>query len=173
MAKKVALFAVLALLLAVLSPVAVAQPQEVPIYIYMASDGLTFTVEPGQVAVPFYGWWACNKGLVQAYINGSYSYVEVLLDGNPILTSDQADDLWLPIAPSTSLICDCIQQSQPHSAYWRYVLAGLEPGEYVLRSIFTPAHPLPDGCECEDGKPCIYTPDNYYTETLNTIIVVD
>lgn len=166
MVKKVALFALMALLLAALSPVSAAQ-EEVPIPIFF--DGRTFYVdEPGQVGRLHFGWVACNKGLTQAYINASY--IEVYLDGELLLAPDQAHDLWEPIVPFLPSMECCIQRSQSHAAPWHYVLAGLGPGEYELRSIIALTHPVADGCDVDgDGKPDLLTP--FHRETVNTIIV--
>jgi hypothetical protein len=163
MVKKVALFALMALLLAVLSPASATQ-EEVLIPILL--DGRTYYVdEPGQVGSLHLGWAACNKGLVRAFIEATD--LEVYLDGELLLAPDQADDLWGPFAPSGGDCC--IQRSQPLRSTWRYVLAGLGPGEYELRSKITLTHPVPDGCDNDgDGKLDLYTFD---IETVNTIIV--
>jgi hypothetical protein len=164
MVKKVALFALMALLLAVLPPASAAQEE---VGIPIALDGSTYYVdEPGQVGVLHFGWAACNRGLLPAFINATD--LEVYLDDQLLLAPDQADDLWGPFVPFTSQD-PCIPRSQPYLSRWRYVLAGLGPGEYELRSIIRLTHPLPDGWDVDgDGKPEVAPFD---IETMNTIIV--
>jgi hypothetical protein len=170
MKRKVVLFMLVVLLLAVLLPVVVAQEQE-EVVLSIWNDGMV-TIEPEQVAVIRAGWGACNKGLVRAYMNASYH--EVLLDGESLLTSDQVDDLWGQVQPSPVSYEFCIQEPKPHFAEWRYVLADLPPGEHELRSTITVTHPVHDGNDYDgDGKPDMFTPDNFYRETVNTIIVLE
>jgi hypothetical protein len=167
--KKAMSLMLLALLLAMMLSTVTAQEEEVEISVW--KNGETFTIAPGQVAVLRAGWAACNKGLVHAWMNASY--YEVWLNGDLLLTADQVYDLWGSVQPIPRIGGECIPKPNPHSAEWRYVLADLPAGEYELRSIITVTHPVPDGGDYDgDGQPDLFTPETYYMETVNTIVVV-
>jgi len=44
----------------------------------------------------------------------------------------------------------------------------------VIQTIITVTHPVHDGSDYDgDGRPEKFTPDNFYIETMNTIIVLE
>lgn len=145
-----------------------SEPEEIPITVW--SNG-SHTVEPGQVAVVRAGWGACTPGLVRVFIKASNFELE--LDGTPLLSPDQVDELWGPVGPCPTCMAMCLGNTEPKAASWRYVLTDLPPGEYALRSTIWIDHKLTGGSDYDgDGKPDFFYPDEYYFETLNTITVL-
>ena len=143
------------------------EPAEVRIYPWL--NGVTYDIPPGQVGVIRYGWKACNQGLVRAFIGASN--FEETLDGELLLTPEDIDGLWGAISPAGPMEA-CMGVGRPASAYWQYFLDALGPGEYELRSRMWIDHSLVDGADNDgDGKIDIFTPDLFYRDTVNTIIV--
>lgn len=142
-------------------------------------DGLIYTIQPGQVGVIRWGWAACNPGLVGVFIAAS-NFDETLVDAETLdevlhLAPGDVDDLWGEIEifeDPPPFAEDCMGQGRPASAIWQFVLDSLEPGEYELRSRIWLDHTLVDGADNDgDGKIDKYTPDTFYKESVNTIIV--
>lgn len=157
----------------VISTAAVAsEPEEVIIVPWR--DGVTYEIGPGQLGVIQSGWGACTGGLVQSYIKAS-NY-ELALDGVPLLTPEQVNELWGPMGPfvpAPPYEDACPGKAKPMRASWRYPLTGLGPGVYELHSLIWTDHPLIDGGDYDgDGRPDLFWPEDLYRDTLNTIIVV-
>ena len=152
---------------------AASEPEEVIITPWR--DGNVYTIGPGQIGVIRSGWGACTKGLVRAYIKAS-NY-ELALNGAPLLTPEQVDELWGPMEPLDPAPPDenvCPGKTKPMRARWRYPLTDLVPGEYVLHTLIWVDHPLIDGGDYDgDGKPDLFIPHDLYYDTLNTIIIVE
>ena len=146
------------------------EPEEVPIYTW--THGATYTIGPGQVGVLWFGWAACNPGLVGVFINASN--FEVSIDGEVILTPEDVDELWPePYIYETppDWAENCMGKGRPAMAGWEYALDALGPGEYQLRTRMWLDHTLVDGADSDgDGKIDKYTPDDYM-DSWNTIIV--
>jgi hypothetical protein len=133
----------------------------------------TYHIHPGQIGVIESGWGACTAGLVRVYIK--VSNYELALNGETILTPEQVDTLWGPIEhhePDPGYEDVCNNKTAGFRASWRYALDGLQPGEYDLHSRIWIDHTLIDGGDYDgDGKPDLITPDSYYYDTHNTIVV--
>jgi hypothetical protein len=146
-------------------------PEEVEILPWL--DGETYTIEPGQVGVIRYGWAACSPGLVRVFITASN--FEQTLDDTLLLTPEDVDELWGAIEiydTPPAFAEDCMGKGRPAVARWRYVLDALEPGEYKLRSRAWIDHALVDGADLEgEGKITVITPEMFYEDNVNTIIV--
>lgn len=149
------------------------EPEEVRIYPHQ--DGVTYTIHPNQVGVIRYGWGACSPGLVRVYI--SASSFELTLDGQPFLGPEDVDKLWgaIEIYDTPPQFAEsCMGKGRPAFAFWQYVLDALEPGVYELGSRLWIDHPLVDGSDLDgDGKIDVITPDAFYEETVNTIIILE
>ena len=138
-------------------------------------EGQTYDIYPGEgeTGVIESGWGACTVGLVRVYIKAS-NY-ELALNDDTILTPEQVDTLWGPIEPeepAPPYEDVCKNKTAGFRASWRLALDWLEPGEYELHSRIWIDHTLIDGGDYDgDGKPDLVTPDEYYFDTDNTIIV--
>jgi hypothetical protein len=159
--------------LVVATGVAGDEPQEVRIYPHR--DGETYTIQPGQVGVIRYGWAACSPGLVRVFVGASN--FELALDGQPFLGPEDGDELWGAIEiydTPPDFAEDCLGRGRPAFAFWQYVLDALGPGEYELHSRIWIDHPLVDGADLDgDGKITVITPEMFYEDNVNTIIVVE
>jgi hypothetical protein len=134
----------------------------------------THEVGPDQDIVLLYGWSACNRGLVHAFVNASN--LEVALDGVVILSPQDMEELWSPVMGYDPPVQwpECLAKGPPSKALIEYVLSGLEPGTYMLYASFWLNHPVVDGGDWDgDGKIDRYTPETYDGGTLNIIIVSD
>jgi hypothetical protein len=172
--KKTAFSVVLILLLlaglVVNMGVAGDEPEQVVIALWLSS---TYDVGPGQDVVLLYGWSACNRGLVHAFVNASN--LEVALDGQVILTPQDVDQLWGKVSGYDPPVewPECVAKGPPSKALVQYVLSGLEPGTHELHSSFWLNHPVVDGGDWDgDGKLDRYTPADYDGETVNYINVL-
>ncbi|NIV35474.1 MAG: hypothetical protein GWN58_40295 [Anaerolineae bacterium] len=161
---------VLLLLAGLVIATGAAGAEEVPITLFW--DGET-TISEGQVAVLRAGWGACNPGLVGVFI--AASNFEVTLDGQPLLSPEDVDALWGEaeiFEEPPPFAEDCMGKGRPASAEWRFVLDGLDPGVHEVTCQIWIDHTLVDGADNDgDGKIDKMTPENYYFDTLNTIIV--
>lgn len=159
--------------LVIATAAAASEPEEVIITPWM--DGQEYTIGPGQLGVIRAGWGACSRGLVQAYINAS-NY-ELSLNDTTLLTPEQVDELWGPMGPFVPAPPNedaCPGNTKPMRASWQYPLTDLAPGTYTLHTLIWIDHPLIDGGDYDgDGKPDLFTPENLYYNTENTIIVVE
>ena len=171
MSKKTISLTLMTLLLAALTlSTATAQSEVEEVRISPWLSGQEYVVGPGQVGVIRAGWAACTRGLVRVFINASN--FELTLNGEPLLTPEQVDQLWGPIAPCETCPGPCRGKQEPVSASWRYVL-DLPPGEYELHSTIWIDHPLIDGGDYDgDGAPDVFRPEDLYYDTLNTIVVL-
>ena len=150
------------------------EPEEVRIYPSM--DGFTYDILPGQVGVLRVGWAACSQGLVGVWIAAS-NYEVTLFDAETQdeiehLTPEDVDVLWGPIELMSEPMEACVGQSRNAYSLWHYPLDELGPGEYTLASSMWIDHTLIDGGDYdEDGRPDLFRPEEYYFDTVNTIIV--
>ena len=135
-------------------------------------DGVT-TIGSDQVAVLRAGWGACNPGLVGALM--AASNFEVTLDGEPILTPEDVDDLWgeVQIYETPPEFAEtCMGKGRPAWAEWRYVLEELPIGTHTVNCQFWIDHTVVDGADRDgDGKLDKWTPDTFDGDTVNTITV--
>jgi hypothetical protein len=135
-------------------------------------DGET-TIGEGQVAVLRAGWGACSPGLVRAFTTAIN--FEVMLDGEQLLMPEDVDDLWGAIEiydDPPSPFEACLGKAPRARAQWRYVLDDLPAGTYEVRTWWWMHHTVTDGGDTDgDGKPDLFTPENFYGETVNTIII--
>jgi hypothetical protein len=103
------------------------------------------------------------------------SNFEQTLDDTLLLTPEDVDELWGAIEiydTPPDFAEDCMGKGRPAVARWRYVLDALEPGEYKLRSRAWIDHALVDGADLEgEGKITVITPEMFYEDNVNTIIV--
>ena len=77
----------------------------------------------------------------------------------------------VPVPPNEDVR---LGNTKPMRASWQYPLTELGPGEYELHSRIWTDHPLIDGGDYDgDGKPDLFTPEDLYRDTLNTISVVE
>jgi hypothetical protein len=144
-------FAPTLVLLALLAFATVAtQAQDEPYEILLREPGY-HQVSAGQTIILHGRWGACSPGLVTAYINGSHTVVT--LDGEPLLSPEQIEQLWGPITvqgtEDACLIGDTI-----YISHWYYELA-LAPRDapYLIHTEFFLDHPLRDGGDWDgDGK---------------------
>lgn len=147
-----------------------AGSEEVDVTVWFEGETI---VEEGQVAVLRAGWAACSPGLVRAFI--SAINFEVTLNDAPLLSPEEVDGLWGTIDiydEPPDFAEDCVGQGRPAHGQWRYVLDDLPSGTYEVHTSWWMDHLVIDGGDYDgDGKPDQFTPENFYGETVNTIIV--
>jgi hypothetical protein len=138
-------------LLALLAFATVAtQAQDGPYEILLRDPG-EHEVPAGRTITLHGRWGGCRSGLVRAYIKGSHTLVT--LDGEPLLSPEQIEQLWGPIivhgTDDACMIGDTI-----YISHWYYELTLPPRGEpYVIHTEFFLDHPLVDGGDWDgDGK---------------------
>ena len=168
MKKTFAVLAAVVMLMAVLVPGAsAASGPVIQLDNYAWGQVQTVSLDEGQQATFAYGWTACNKGLLQAFVNAAY--IEVRVDGNLVLDPHQARRYWSATYADPWMSSVCISNLQGYSSDWLYYMQDLEEGSHTVRTILTVSHPVPTGAEYwysdyfSPGRPYMYTTGNFYT----------
>jgi hypothetical protein len=151
MSKKAVVLALTLVLLASLAFATVAtEAQDGTYEILLRNEGY-HEVRAGQTITLHGRWGACSPGLVTAYIRGSHTVVT--LDGEPLLSPEQIDQLWGPVTVH-GIDDACMIGDTIYISHWYYELT-LEPRPepYVIHTEFFLDHALRDGGDWDsDGK---------------------
>jgi hypothetical protein len=152
---------VVALVFAALSPLApigASAEEESVIISPIGNRGTEFVVRPFQTIVLRWGWAACTRGLVRAFINA--------LDETYVLENDQGEQQalqgrWTAVEKASPFPYDCMggERNKGWVAHWEYaVKEPLPVGDYLLHSTVALKHPVTDGIDFDgDGSPDLYT----------------
>lgn len=159
------LFIILGALVLLLMAVTAAQAQT---YVWLGPDldGQTFIVHEGQSADMFLGWYTCNRGLANSWMN-TFKVELTYADGTLIhQLSDRNDPYWWDIYQWDVADEECITEAPMYSIYWVYPLS-LDPGTYEIHFHIWTSHQIPDGYDADyDGVPDLYNIDREGTFTL-------
>jgi hypothetical protein len=155
--------AIVALLCAAAIPLALlgAAAEEDAIVIHPnGSDGTEFWVRPSDEIVLRWGWGACTRGQVTAFVRALDS--TYLLDGIPL----QAQ--WSSPSEDRSLSGYCTGgKNKGWVAHWEYPLGNLPPGDHILHSMVVLKHPVTDGIDLNgDGRPDLYNGTRFDEEII-------
>lgn len=117
------------------------------------------TVYSDQTIIFDLGWAACNRGLVQNFLNANY--LAFILDGSPVVSSEEVNQYWGPIqqipAPPAAEACVGKTPEKLWRAKWDYQYGTLEAGDHTLRFILKVDHPVLDGGDYDgNGAPDLF-----------------
>jgi len=173
MSKKAVVLALTLVLLASLAFATVATEAQDGTYEILLRNEDYHEVRAGQTITLHGRWGACSPGLVTAYIRGSHTVVT--LDGEPLLSPEQIDQLWGPVTVHGTNDA-CMIGDTIYISHWYYELT-LEPRlplePYVIHTEFFLDHALRDGGDWDsDGKMDRF-PAGLLRATDNVVQVLD
>ena len=105
------------------------------------------------------GWAACNRGLVQDFLNANY--LAFILDGSPVVAPEEVNQYWGPIekipAPPAAEACLGRTPVMLWRKQWSYQYGTLEAGDHTLQFILKLDHPVLDGGDYDgNGAPDLF-----------------
>lgn len=141
-------------------------------YVSLAFSADRVYVDASEYVVLGYGWIACTRGLVQAYLTGEN--IVLGIDGKPHYIADGKDQYWGAIVSAENEVAQqyCVAGDKINlwSAHWDYPLGMLETGEHTVYYHHWLNHAVMDGGDYNgDGQ--MDNPRLFEIERTITIVV--
>jgi len=121
-----------------------------PVFVFPGFQDEVFVTSEDEIILGI-GWGACTPGLVTAWLQtADYHWY---MDGNPILSSEQAAHYWSPVESRGSNPACLIGAGNLWVASWRYSIESLPVGDHEVSLIYGTDHKLTDGGDSDgDGQ---------------------
>jgi len=154
--KRACFFAVLLVLVLIVTAVTVQANEPVVISPYHLADGEVVSVSAEDEVVIQARWVACTHGLTRAFRNAAVISLEETFDGqSTTLVDSPGHRYWTSPTPFDRDVSEyCRMQTRGGwVTYWHFELGTLAPGQHEIHFTWTLSHPIPDGGDFNgDGK---------------------